>query len=63
MQHTHEHRLLKISGVASYVGCAESTIWRWVEDGVFPQPVRLGNVTRWDSRDVEAHLEKMKRSL
>jgi prophage regulatory protein len=34
---------------------ARATVWRWVREGKFPSPVKLGsNCTRWKISDVEA---------
>jgi len=34
-----------------------ATVWRWVADGKFPEPFKLGpNVTVWDLDQIEAHL-------
>jgi prophage regulatory protein len=31
-----------------------STIWRWVNDGIFPQPYKFGaSVTRWHEEDIK----------
>lgn len=36
-----------------------STIWRWIKDGRFPLPVRLGgsNVTVWRAEDIRAWVD------
>ena len=37
-----------------------ATVWRWVREGKFPKPIKLGaNCTRWKSSDVDAW-EKLK---
>jgi len=34
-----------------------ATIWRWVRDGKFPKPFKLGDsVTVWCADEVEAHI-------
>lgn len=34
-----------------------ATIWRWVREGKFPKPFKLGSsVTVWDAADVEAFI-------
>lgn len=34
---------------------ARATVWRWVREGKFPAPVKIGsNCTRWRLADVEA---------
>jgi len=37
---------------------AGNTIWRWISEGKFPQPIKLGpQVTVWKMSDVEDWLE------
>ena len=34
-----------------------ATIWRWVREGKFPKPFKLGDsVTVWDATEVEAFI-------
>ncbi|MEX0603838.1 MAG: helix-turn-helix domain-containing protein [Marinobacter sp.] len=34
---------------------SRQTVWRWVREGKFPAPLKLGpNCTRWKLSDVEA---------
>lgn len=34
-----------------------ATIWRWVREGKFPQPFKLGaSVTVWNASDIEAFI-------
>jgi predicted DNA-binding transcriptional regulator AlpA len=43
-----KHGLLPVSG---------ATIWRWVRDGRFPKPFKLGAATTvWDAAEVEAFI-------
>ncbi|MBK8863536.1 MAG: AlpA family phage regulatory protein [Betaproteobacteria bacterium] len=36
-----------------------ATVWRWVAEGRFPPPFKLGpNTTVWDLDQVEAHLAR-----
>lgn len=36
-----------------------ATIWRWVREGKFPQPFKLGaSVTVWSAIEVEAFIAK-----
>ena len=38
-----------------------ATIWRWVKDGKFPKPFKLGeNSTCWDASEVDAWLASRK---
>lgn len=51
-------RLAQLVGSDDHVGrlpVHRNTLWRWVREGRFPQPVRLGqNITAWRLADVEA---------
>jgi prophage regulatory protein len=41
--------------VAKRFGVARSTIWRWVQQGLFPKPYQLGpSTTRWQEKDILA---------
>jgi predicted DNA-binding transcriptional regulator AlpA len=53
-------RLIRISELASTKGkpgklpVSPATIWRWVRDGQFPKPFKLGkSTTVWDQRSVD----------
>ena len=47
--------LIGISEVCRLVGVCRSTIYRWVSEGCFPQPVRIGErAVRWRVDDLEA---------
>ena len=36
-----------------------STLWRWVKQGRFPQPVKLGpNITAWSAQSVHDWIEQ-----
>lgn len=38
-----------------FLGVSRQTIWRWVREGKFPAPIKLGpNCTRWKVSDIEA---------
>lgn len=36
----------------------EKTIWTWVKQGKFPQPIRMNNVTVWRMSEVHAWIEE-----
>ena len=47
--------------VARILGISVSTVFRWSNDGVLPQPVRLGpNKTMYVRSEIDAFLEKVK---
>ncbi len=40
---------------------SRATLWRWIRDGKFPQPFKLGeNCTVWDASEVDAWLVSRK---
>ena len=54
------HKVVRITELAStkakqgIVPVSPATVWRWVAEGKFPRPFKLGaNVTVWDLHTVE----------
>jgi prophage regulatory protein len=46
---------LRDEDLAKRFGVARSTIWRWVQLGILPQPYKLGpGTTRWRDDDIRA---------
>ena len=46
-----------------FLPVSPATIWRWVKDGTFPQPFKLGEKTTvWNVSDVESWIEKQKKA-
>lgn len=60
---------LKVGDLSEWLNVSRSTIYRWVEQNHFPNPVILGlgkddgqrSVTRWKRSDVEAWLDARER--
>ena len=51
---------LTVLEVGKALGVSPATVWRWAKAGRIPQPRKLGaNSTRWDSREVQAAIQKM----
>ncbi|MDB4488327.1 AlpA family phage regulatory protein [bacterium] len=56
-------KMMKAKDVAEWLGVSESAIYKWVGDGDFPKPYKLGNAdaqraaSRWDRKEIEAWLE------
>lgn len=45
--------------VGKALGVSRATVWRWAKAGRIPQPRKIGeNATRWDSREVQAAIQK-----
>jgi predicted DNA-binding transcriptional regulator AlpA len=50
--------LLDKAAVADFVGVCPRTIERYVRDGQFPPPIRLGGSRRWRRSKIEAFLRE-----
>lgn len=48
-------KYLTVSAVAERYACHPSSVWRWVAQKQFPQPIRIGGITRWLEAEIEAH--------
>lgn len=49
-----DHILLTDRQVAASLNVSKSTVWRWVSEGRFPQPLRLASkCTRWRAADID----------
>jgi predicted DNA-binding transcriptional regulator AlpA len=56
-------RVIRVAELATTKGrkgmlpVSPATVWRWVREGKFPQPFKLGeSVTVWDAAEVEAFI-------
>jgi prophage regulatory protein len=46
---------VRATQVANREGVSVATVWRWVREGKFPKPIKLGAaVTAWRISDIEA---------
>ncbi len=37
--------------------CSKSTLWRWIREGIFPQPIKFGRFNKWYQSDIEQWLQ------
>lgn len=49
--------LLKLSDVLSILAISRTTLWRRVQDGSLPGPLKIAGVMRWRRSEVMAALE------
>jgi len=56
-------RVIRVADIATtnnkkgLLPVSRATIWRWVREGKFPKPFKLGeSVTVWDAAEVEAFI-------
>jgi prophage regulatory protein len=44
-------RLLSAEQIGELMHADPSTVFRWVREGRFPKPLKIGGMTRWRARD------------
>jgi len=50
----HSGMLLRIGTVCELIGVCRSTLYRWISEGSFPEPVRISErAVRWNIDDIE----------
>lgn len=49
--------LLSDQGVAALLDISRASVWRRVNDGTLPKPIRIGHLTRWSRAEIEAVIE------
>lgn len=55
-------RLLRLRDVKEKTGLGSSTIYRYIQTGAFPAPVKIGGFTaRWRESQVDAWIEALPR--
>jgi predicted DNA-binding transcriptional regulator AlpA len=58
-----DERLLRLKQVVEVTKLSKSTIWRWVKDGMFPQPIKITmRVTVWKNSDIQIYIANMDKS-
>lgn len=60
----YSKKLLRLQQVIEQVALSKSTIYRNMDDGSFPRPLRLGSrMVRWLSDDIDNYLSHLSRSV
>lgn len=55
-------RLLRPSDILDLLSISKSTLWRWVQDGIFPEPIRLTSKTvGWTESTINEWLTAQKK--
>ncbi len=49
-----------MKAVAALFQASPSTIWRRVNDGTIPRPIRIGGMTRWARDEIDAVIDRFK---
>lgn len=55
-QTTPPKQLLDVQEVKALTGFSVTTIYKYVKNGTFPQPKKVGRSTRWRLADVQAFI-------
>ena len=53
-------KLLGVKDVAARFGMSIRGVWRYVQRGELPEPVKMGNLSRWVDSELDAVFEKLK---
>ena len=57
-------RLMRLEEVLSYTGLSRSELYRQIQEGTFPRPVRVGKrAVRWRESEVEEWIAERPRAL
>ena len=57
---TTQERLLTITEVGEMLARGRASIYRDLNAGVLPQPVRVGSSVRWPLSEINAYIEDLK---
>jgi prophage regulatory protein len=53
-------KYVRAKQIATDKSISVSTVWRWVQTGILPKPIKLTNrTTVWRAEDVDAAIEKL----
>ena len=56
-------KLLKLAEVTRMLNISRSSLYKWMEEGSFPRPIKLGiTACRWHRQDVETWLDTRRSS-
>jgi len=53
-------KLLTLPEVRGLVGLSSSTLYRMIERGDFPHPVKIGRAARWPTSEIATFIDKHK---
>ena len=55
-------RIIRLTELSEMLSVSKTTIWRWRQSGVLPEPFELGpKVVAWDLRTIEEWVEAAKK--
>lgn len=51
-------KYLSVKEISGRLNCAVSTLYRWMDEGSFPRPIKIGSMSRWTESDVRMFLDE-----
>ncbi|UNU74059.1 AlpA family phage regulatory protein [Moraxella nasovis] len=58
MQNLPKDGMSRINQILPFLPIGKSTVWKWVREGKFPEPVKLSStMTAWRNSDIHAWIE------
>jgi len=51
-------RLLRMKSVKAKISFSQAAIYRWMQDGTFPRPLKVGGGSAWRESDIDAWLSQ-----
>jgi predicted DNA-binding transcriptional regulator AlpA len=55
-------KLISAREVAAFYGISLSTLWRWINQGLLPAPIRIGRRTFWETQTLDQHIAALRPS-
>jgi prophage regulatory protein len=55
-------RLLKLRHVLEVTALSRATLYRMMEQGAFPRPVKFGRASRWVASEIAGYIEACRRA-
>ncbi|MEL6639965.1 MAG: helix-turn-helix domain-containing protein [Pseudomonadota bacterium] len=62
MTFASQDRLVSVRDTAAMLGCSVATVWRKVSEGSFPQPMKIGGMTRWSETELLGFIDDAKQT-
>lgn len=53
-------RLVRLPEIIRIIGVSRPTVYRLIERGEFPKPIKQGRTSAWPSEEVDAYMAKIK---
>ena len=54
-------RLLRMKSVKAKIGFSQAAIYRWMQEGTFPRPLKVGGGSAWRESDIDAWVARRER--